>query len=30
VFFSIPLATVVQAILSSWPVVDKPLENTSA
>jgi putative permease len=30
VFFSIPLATVVQAILSSWPVVDKPLKNTSS
>ena len=30
VFFSIPLATVVQAILSAWPVVDKPLTNTSA
>jgi putative permease len=30
VFFSIPLATVVQAILSSWPVVDKSLKNTSA
>lgn len=30
VFFSIPLATVVQAILSAWPVVDKSLTNTSA
>ena len=29
-FFSIPLATVVQAILSAWPVVDKSLTNTSA
>ena len=30
VFFSIPLATVVQAILSAWPVVDKSPTNTSA